>query len=384
MGKNYYDILGISKSASEDDIKKAYKKMALKWHPDRNKNSEEATKKFKEVSEAFEVLSDGNKRAVYDQFGEEGLKGGGGPSPGAGFSNFNFPGGGGPGGSTFTFSSSGPGGGFGGFHPSDPEKIFEHIFGGGLGGLGGLGGFGGFSGMGSGGMGTAGMNGSGTRSHSQSRSNPFMDDPMDGSFYTGGMPGGMPHSRPHARSPPAEVTRPLKVSLEELYSGAVKRIKVSRKLNDGSMEEKLLEIQIHPGWKSGTKIRYPKAGNENARGESSDLVFIVEEKPHTVFTREGNDLIANVPVPLVEALAGVPGGGRATKTVEMLDGRKLQVALPPGVIKPGQQLTMPGEGMPIRKDGKASTKGDLIVKWDVVFPSRLTPAQQEGIRKFLA
>ncbi|KAG6891373.1 hypothetical protein C0992_008084 [Termitomyces sp. T32_za158] len=370
MGKNYYDILGISKSASDDEIKKAYKKMALKWHPDRNKNSEDATKKFKEVSEAFEVLSDGNKRAVYDQFGEEGLKSGGGPSPGAGFSGFNFPDG--AGGPTFSFSSSGPGGGFGGFHPSDPEKIFEHIFGGA---------FGGFGGGGMGGMG--GMNGAGSRS---SRSHPFMDDPMDGSFYTGGMPGGMPHSQSHARharpSPPAEVTRPLKVSLEELYNGALKRIKVGRKRSDGSTEEKILEIQIHPGWKSGTKIRYPKAGNENARGESSDLVFVVEEKPHSVFTRDGNDLVANVPVPLVEALAGVSGGGK--KTVEMLDGRKLQVPLPIGVIKPGQQLTVSGEGMPIRKDGVASSKGDLIVKWDVVFPSRLTPAQQEGIRKILA
>ncbi|KAG6862477.1 hypothetical protein C0995_000023 [Termitomyces sp. Mi166 len=319
MGKNYYDILGISKSATEDEIKKAYKKMALKWHPDRNQNSEEATKKFKEVSEAFEVLSDGNKRAVYDQFGEEGLKGGGGPSPGAGFSGFNFPGAGsagGPGGPTFTFTSFGPGG----FSPTDPTKIFESAFGSGL-----------FS---------------------------------------------------HTASPPSEVTRPLKVSLEDLYNGAMKHIKVGRKRRDGSTEDKILEIQIHPGWKSGTKIRFPKAGNENARGESQDLVFVVEEKPHEVFTREGNDLVARVPVPLVDALAGIPG--RTAKTVvEMLDGRKLQVSFPSGIIKPDQETTVRGEGMPIRKDGVVSRKGDLIVKWDVVFPSRLTPAQQEGIRKVL-
>jgi DnaJ family protein B protein 4 len=94
----------------------------LKWHPDRNNGSEAASKKFKEISEAFEVLSDKNKRAVYDQFGEEGLKSGG-PVPGQGsgpegFSNF----GGFPGGATFSFSSSGPGGGFA---PTDPQKIFE-------------------------------------------------------------------------------------------------------------------------------------------------------------------------------------------------------------------------------------------------------------------
>ena len=69
--------------------------------------------------------------------------------------------------------------------------------------------------------------------------------------------------------------------------------------------------------------------------------------------------------------------------IEVLDGRKIQVPLPAGVVKPGQETRVPGEGMPIRKDGSMSKKGDLIVKWDVVFPDRLTPAQQEGIRKVL-
>ncbi|KAG6852307.1 hypothetical protein C0991_001074 [Blastosporella zonata] len=381
MGKNYYDVLALSKNASQDEIKSAYKKMALKWHPDRNKNSEEATIKFKEVSEAFEVLSDSNKRAVYDQFGEEGLKGGRGPPPGAqgGFSGFNgFPGAGGPSGSTFTFTSAGPGGfggGPAGFAPSDPVNIFEHIFGGSFGGFGGTGGM-------------------GTR-QSGSRANPFdMDDNMDGSSgFSSGMPGGMPHTHAqsrssanntHTRSPaPSEITRPLKIDLQELYNGALKHIKVGRRKNDGTMEDKVLEIQIHPGWKSGTKIRFPKAGNESIYGEPQDLVFVVEEKPHQVFTREGNDLIARVSVPLVEALAGVPGGGKVAKTVEMLDGRKLQVPLPLGIVKPGQQATVPGEGMPIRKDGQALKKGDLIVKWEVVFPTTLTPAQREDIRKVL-
>jgi len=131
MGKDYYQILGVDKNAGDDAIKKAYKQMALKWHPDRNpNNTEAASKKFKEVSEAFEVLSDKNKKAVYDQFGEEGLKGG--PPPNAGEGSFGgFPGGAsfsgfpGGGGTTFTFTSSGPGGGRGGFSPTDPRTIFE-------------------------------------------------------------------------------------------------------------------------------------------------------------------------------------------------------------------------------------------------------------------
>ena len=212
------------------------------------------------------------------------------------------------------------------------------------------------------------------------------DDDMTGSFFSSGMPGGMPRggrsTRPQSPAPsqPSEITRPLKVSLEDLYSGATKHLKVGRRLLNGGTEEKVLEIQISPGWKSGTKIRFPRAGNEQLGGEAQDLVFVVEEKPHDRFVRDGNNLIAKVPLPLVEALAGE--GGK--KVVETLDGRKLQVPIPLGVVKPGQQTTVPGEGMPIRKEGSVRKKGDLIVKWDIVFPDRLTPAQKEGIRKVLA
>ncbi|KAF9533924.1 hypothetical protein CPB83DRAFT_804929 [Crepidotus variabilis] len=403
MGADYYKLLGIQKTASEDEIKKAYKKMALKWHPDRNKGSDEATKKFKEISEAFEVLNDGNKRAVYDQFGEEGLKGGGGPSPGAGgpgfsgFSSNGFPGG--AGGPSFSFHSGGPGGS-GGFNPSDPNMIFEQIFGkGGLfSGMGGMGG--GMGGMG----GRGGMGGMGGGPQRRQTTGMFDDDDdMQGFSSFGGMPGGMPGSGPRSshhthrqshngttapKSQPSEITKPLKVSLEELYSGAMKHLKVGRRLLDGSTEDKVLDIQIHPGWKSGTKIRFPKAGNEvqgSFPGEAQDLVFVVEEKPHETFKREGNDLHASIKVPLVEALAGPPPGttGKHVKILNGLDGRRIQVPVPVGVVKPGQTTVVSGEGMPIRKDGVAKTKGDLIVSWEVVFPNSLTASQKEGIRKVL-
>jgi DnaJ family protein B protein 4 len=392
MGQDYYKVLGIDRSASEDDVKKAYKKMALRWHPDRNQGSEEANKRFKEISEAFEVLSDPQKRTVYDQFGEEGLKGGGGPPPGAGG---GFPGGGGagfsgfssgsPSGSTFTFTSGGPGGGFGrssGFTASDPQKIFEHIFG--------MGGFGGKSNM----------------------FNMSNDDDGFGSFSNfGGMPGGMsgihsmgggmPRGRqsstqsfrsssgtrnpsPSKREQPNEITRPLKVTLNDLYTGTTKRLKVGRRLLDGGTEDKVLEIQIYPGWKSGTKVRFPRAGNEQPGGEAQDLVFVVEEKPHDVFKREGNDLIATLNVTLAEALCGAPGNQRLMKVLELLDGRRLQVPAPPGIVKPGSDTRIPGEGMPIRKEGSAKSKGDLVVKWNVEFPERLTQAQKDAIRKVLS
>ncbi|KAF9647989.1 DnaJ-domain-containing protein [Thelephora ganbajun] len=382
MGQDYYKLLGVDRNASEDEIKKAYKKMALKWHPDRNAGSESASKKFKEISEAFEVLSDKQKRTIYDQLGEEGLKGGGGgPPPGAsGFSSFpggsfgGFPGGGG----TFNFTTSSPGGGFsgGGFNPTDPNMIFEQIFGS----------FGGFGGMG--GMGGA-----------RSRGASMFDDGDDmGPFpSSGGMPGGMPGSRPSSgrRSPrtftqptqPNEISKPLPISLEDLYQGVTKRMKVSRKLLGGGTEEKaswpdlqgVLEINVLPGWKSGTKVRFPRAGNEQPMGESQDLVFVVEEKPHPTFTRGGNDLIVAQKLPLVEALTG-EGGKRI---IEQLDGRKLQVLVPLGVVKPGQQTTISGEGMPVRKEGQVHKKGDLIVRWEIVFPNRLSPSQKEGIKKVL-
>ncbi len=104
--RDYYEILGVDKNASKDDIKKAYKKLALKFHPDRNKGDKDSEEKFKEVGEAYSVLSDDNKRAKYDRFGHEGMRGG---SGGGGFD-------------------------FGGFNFGDAESIFEQFFGGGFGG----------------------------------------------------------------------------------------------------------------------------------------------------------------------------------------------------------------------------------------------------------
>ena len=204
--------------------------------------------------------------------------------------------------------------------------------------------------------------------------------------------GGMPHMRgaragrhTHRRpaspasgpSEPNEITRPLKISLEDLYSGTTKHLKVGRRLLSGDTEERVLEIQVLPGWKSGTKIRFPKAGNETPSGDAQDLVFVVEEKPHPRFERDGADLVHRMQVPLVDALTNAGG----SRTVEALDGRRVNVSLPNGVIKPNDETRVPGEGMPMRKEGAVRRKGDLIVKFDVVFPDRLTPSQREGVKK---
>ncbi|KAG0211775.1 hypothetical protein BGX33_004090 [Mortierella sp. NVP41] len=375
MGKDYYAILGISRDADDDQIKKAYRKLALKYHPDKN-SAPDAQKKFQDMSEAYEVLSDKNKRAVFDQFGEEGLKGGGGPPPGAGGAGAGpggFPGGfsgfpGGGGTHTFSFSSSGgPGGmGSGGFRPSDADDIFKKFFasfgGGGfgddMGGMGGMpGGMGGMGGM-PGGMGGMGGIPRTRTSHSSQQQQQQSS--------------GTPEKQP-------ALVRTLGVTLEDLAKGVTKRLKVTRKVRDGSgrTADKILTVDVKPGWKAGTKIRFPNEGDELPNGATQDIEFIIEEKPHDTFTRRGDDLIVDLELTLLEALTGF------TKSVKTLEGRTLPVSASGSrVIQPGQEERFPGEGMPISK--KPGEKGDLIVKFVVKFPTQLTPAQKEGLKKILA
>ncbi|KAF8313673.1 DnaJ-domain-containing protein [Clavulina sp. PMI_390] len=408
MGKDYYKILEIPRTATEDDIKKAYRKAALKWHPDRNSGNVKASEKFKEIGEAYEALSDKNKRAIYDQFGEEGLKngppppgasGGGfgaGPGPGGmpgGFSGFNFggPGGsskfssGGPGGPSFSYSTGGmPGAGFsrggGGFKPSDPNDIFAQMFGAG-------GPFASFGGASSGGA-----------------SSPFgfmdVDEPTFGSSGGGSFPGSFPtSSRSNSRKrtnsfgpgmngrahpPPQhevdEIVKPSKFSLEELYSGKTKKVKITRKLLNGQQEEKVVEIAAKPGWKEGTRVKFPASGNERDDGmPPSDVVFVVEEKPHPRFKRVGDNLETTVTIPLAQALTNdVP------ERIETLDGRRIVL---PGtgnqsVLQSGEKIIR-GEGWPMRKDGRSTGKGDLIVKVNVKLPENLSSSQRQGIVNIL-
>lgn len=356
MGKDYYSILGISRDADDDTIKKAYRKLALKWHPDRNKDKPEvANTKFQEIGEAYEVLSDKNKRAIFDQYGEEGLKGSA-PPPGADGAG-GFPGagaGGFPGGGTFHFSSNG-----GGFHPSDADDIFKHFF----------------SSFGGSGMDDFGMGGMGGGMGGM---------PGGFSFSSSGMPGGSSSRRfktqPQEPEKPPAIKRSLPLSLEELYKGTVKRLKVTRKLRDGSTgrpvsTDKILSINVKAGWKAGTKIRFPGEGDELENGQTQDIEFVVEEKPHAVYKREGDNLRITVSLSLAEALTGFQ------KTIKTLDDRTLSVSNTKSVVQPGQESRVPNEGMPNSKTGK---KGDLIITYEVKFPTTLSEQQKDGIKNLLA
>eukprot|EP00756_Hemistasia_phaeocysticola_P005116 Hpha_TRINITY_DN13181_c0_g2::TRINITY_DN13181_c0_g2_i1::g.113398::m.113398/K09510/DNAJB4; DnaJ homolog subfamily B member 4 len=348
ISRKYYDALGVSTEADNAEIRRGYKKAALRWHPDRNPdNKEQAEAKFKEISEAFEVLSDPQKRRVYDQVGEDGMKGGGGMPPGG------FPGGAGfPGGGThFTFQSGGApggfGGGFGGF--TDPRKLFEQLFsesggpfggGGGGGGapfpfmgmgmdMGGMGGMGGFQNMG--GMGMGGF--------------PGMGGPM----------GGMGQQRKGA-------TRefPLNCSLEELYEGKTKKVKITRKrLNPRggvSDEAKVIEVEVKRGWKEGTKVTFPGEGDEDAMTQAGDIVFVLKEKPHGIFKRQGENLVFTAEI----------SRDKMQKPLQIpyLDGTTVTVT--PGNIRHGESKVISGKGMPKRSQGKEVGKGNLVVIFSIL------------------
>ncbi|BFG27827.1 hypothetical protein CerSpe_141010 [Prunus speciosa] len=348
MGVDYYKLLQVDKNATDDDLKKAYRKLAMKWHPDKNPtNKKEAEAKFKQISEAYEVLSDPQKRAIYDQYGEEGLKGQV-PPPDAG----------GPGGATYFQTGDGPN--VFRFNPRNADDIFAEIFGfsSPMGGMGG--------GMGGGGGG-AGSGMRGTRSFGG-----LFGDDMFSSFGDG-------RSMTQAPRKASPIEKRLPCSLEELYKGTTKKMKISREIADASGKtlpvEEILTIEIKPGWKKGTKITFPEKGNEQGNVIPADLVFIIDEKPHSTFTRDGNDLVVTQKISLAEALTGY------TVHLTTLDGRTLTIPIN-NVIHPDYVEVVPKEGMPIPKD--PSKKGNLRIKFNIKFPTRLSSEQKAGIKKLLA
>ncbi|KAJ6419032.1 hypothetical protein OIU84_029189 [Salix udensis] len=338
MGVDYYKVLQVDKTAKDDDLKKAYRKLAMKWHPDKNPNNKkEAEAQFKQISEAYDVLSDSQKRAVYDQYGEEGLKGQV-PPPGAGGASF-FSGGDGP--ASYRFN------------PRNADDIFAEFFG-----------FSSpFGGMGGGGGGMRGARFPGGM---------FGDD----IFNSYGESGGSMHQSAPRKAPPIE--NKLRCSLEELYKGASRRMKISRETFDASGKlvpvEEILTIDIKPGWKKGTKITFPEKGNEQQHVIPADLVFIIDEKTHPVFSRDGNDLIITQKISLCEALTGY------TVHLTTLDGRNLTIPINT-VIHPNYEEVVPKEGMPIPKD--PTKRGNLRIKFSIKFPTRLTSEQKAGMKSLM-
>jgi len=357
MGRDFYKILGVSRSATPDQLRKAYRKLALKYHPDKNKEKS-AEEKFKDINMAYEVLSDEKKKKIYDQVGEEGLSGGGGGGgcSSGGHPGFNFSNNGGqgfhPGNFTFTSTSSGfPGGAGGGFNSNgfDPFSTFNSFFG---------------------------------------SNNPFDDDdPMSG-FSSG--PGrsnfssqSFNHHTPRSSAQQvtgmtASIEHEVLVTYEEIAAGVLKKYNIARdrvKARSRTVrEKKLFEVQVKKGWKDGTKIRYQGEANEEIGKLAGDIVFIIKTKEHSYFKRENENLIYTQNIPLAQALSGE----RLTYQIPLLNrsggdalvGGQTTLTVQNEIISGSTERRIAGEGLPIQK--QPTKNGDLIVRFNVIFPTRLT------------
>jgi len=309
---DYYKILELKRDCTDADIKKAYRRKAISWHPERNegKAKDVVESKFKGISEAYYVLSEPMLRAVFDQYGEKGLKNGVPNGTGGQIPPWAF--------------------------TENPETLFADFFGS-------------FS--------------------------PFADffnseSGINNLFADTGVKQGPKCD--------AQVLD-LYCSLEELYSGCTKKVKIVRQRlkADGctkQAEERVMSVDINPGWREGTKITFTNEGDEEQKRETGDVVFVLKEREHSSFRRVKDDLYFTANINLVEALTGT------SCEVATLDGRKLPVAITE-IVKPGLTKVLSGEGMPTPRD--ASKKGNLIIDFNVTYPDMLTESQKIAMREIL-
>ncbi|KAI8064333.1 uncharacterized protein B0P05DRAFT_590158 [Gilbertella persicaria] len=303
---DYYQILGVSEGASEVDIKKAYRKQALKYHPDRNKEAS-AKLHFQQISEAFEVLNDKKKRREYD-LERSSSKG-----------NNEF--------------------------PYFAEDLFAQFF-------------------------------SNTRPYSPSSSASDEDDFLFNDMYGSrdSFHQSPPSSPLSSSYKPKSIKRPLHVSLDDLYTGTTKRLKVTRTLANQTTD-KILTVNVKPGSKQGSKICFPGEGDTLPSGAQQDIEFEIQEKPHDVYTRQGDNLYMTLRITLLEALTGFK------KTIKKLDGTTTLITSSENrIIQTGHEDILIGEGMPKEQSGE---RGDLIVRYQVEYPESLTIKQRQVLKKVL-
>lgn len=346
-----YDLLGVAPNASTNEIKKQYKKLARQHHPD--KAGPESGEKFKEISFAHEILSDADKREVYDRYGEKGLSEGG--------------------------------------MASGMEDLLGHIFGGGGGGGGMFSGFGGFDPFG---MGMGGMRG-GRRSQRRRRGedtvHPLrvtLEDLHNGKVsklklrkkvicVTCKGAGGKGNAVQQCFSCHGNG---VKISIQPIGPGMVQQVqrvcpdcsgegevidpknRCKKCLGKKVIEEtKILEVQVDKGMKDGQKVTFRGEGDQQPGVETGDVIIVLQQQPHNRFTRQGDDLHMNLSIGLTEAICGfkIP--------IQHLDNRELLVSNNAGkVVEPGTKRVILNEGMPMFRN--PSEKGHLYIQFEVIFP----------------
>jgi len=349
MSKDYYSILKLDQGADEKKIKKAYRKLAMKFHPDKNKDPG-AEEKFKEIAEAYEVLSDPKKKQIYDECGYEGLKEGprtNGSQEGQSREP-NF--GGEP---KFTYMYNG-----------EPSASFSQFFGSSSP-------FDSFFTGGPGGMPQAGNDG---------KMN-FNDDLLLGGFGQINIKDTQSLGNMKQRTVKEKaIEKEVFVSLEDIAKGVQKKMKIQRNIckGDGTItrESKVLKVNIKPGWKSGTKVTFENEGDKVPEKVPADIVFIIRDKPHPLFTRDGENIQYRCKVSLRDALCGT------TVQVPTLEGGEIELKLCEKVLKPTSVRKIKGYGLPNKKE--PSKKGDLVVSFDIQFPDRLSDGDKNIINDYLS
>ncbi len=348
--RDYYEVLGVAKNASEAELKKAFKRLAMKYHPDRNPDDKDAEEKFKEAKEAYEVLSDERKRAAYDQFGHAGVDQAGG--------------------------AGGFGGGFGG--GASFSDIFGDVFGDIFGGAGG-----------------GGRGGSRVYRGADLRYNLdlTLEEAVRGTTVkirvptlstcetcggSGAKPGTSPTTCPTCHGHGQVRMQQGFFSLQQTCprchgTGTVVSDPCTTCHGHGRVEEhKTLSVKVPAGVDSGDRIRLAGEGEAGENGgPPGDLYVHINVRPHPIFTREDNDLYCEVPISFITASLG------GELEVPTLEGRvKLKV---PAETQSGKLFRLRGKGV---KSVRGATVGDLLCRVIVETPVNLTARQKELLMEF--
>ena len=359
--RDYYEVLGVDKSASADEIKKAYRKKAIQYHPDKNPGDKEAEEKFKEAAEAYEVLSNPDKRARYDQFGHEGMSGAGG---------FD--------------------GGFGGGQGMSMDDIFSmfgDIFGG-------HGGFGGFSGFGGGGSSQAQRKFRGSDLRVKVKLS--LKDIANGTTKKFSLKKYVPCSHCHGTGaegnsgtetcPTCKGSGHILRTQQSIFgmmqtqtvcpqcNGEGKIIKNKCKECGGEgivYGEEVVEVKIPAGVAEGMQLSMSGKGNAGRHnGIPGDLLIQIEEEPHPELIRDENDLVYNLLLSIPMAALG------STVEIPTIDG-KAKVKIEPGT-QPGKVLRLRGKGLP---NVNGYGNGDLLVNVSVYIPETLSKDEKNALEK---
>lgn len=358
--RDYYEVLGVGKNATEDEIKKAYRKLAIKYHPDRNPDDAKAEEKFKEAAEAYDVLHDPQKRQAYDQFGFDG------PAGAGGFGGF---------------------GGGGGFSMDDIFSMFGDVFGGRGGGFGGFGGFGG------GRRQTTRHRGSDLRLKVRltlqevatgvtKKFKVRKDIECSHCHGSGAEAGSGTETCPNCHGSGVEIRRQQSIFGEVQTQttchvcngeGSIIKNKCHECGGTGVVKgEEVVEIKIPAGVAEGMVVNVPGKGNAGQHnGIPGDIQVLIEEEPNDTFVRDGNNVIYNL---LLDFPTATLGGSVDIPTI---DGKSVRIKIEPGT-QPGKTLRLRGKGLP-EVQGYGYGMGDLVVNISVYVPKTLSKSEKEII-----